>query len=324
MNKNNIKNAVIVLAFIMITINFFNIYNMKKELKYLRNDNSSFENNIQNSIRDIQYAYRNVEELIKKDQSIFLTTSVDFKLQDNKLAVTMQAFPKEISNTEKLVAKITADGKVYEQEADENNQAVILVDIAETIKPMFIIKSDAGLRQESLDELYTSDIFTVRVFSEWDNESETLEDKMILNLWITSNENTLPFTKNDIEKAEFIITDIGILEEQNSNNGDVKASSSTMAAPVEGKAEDYFNKLQGDRIPATKLPGEEKYVAGYSADFSEYLNSESGKNYEIYFNLTTKDGMQYITPYNSVASFSVYKGGRSSSSGSEILRPIFK
>lgn len=324
MNKNNIKNIVIILAFIMLMINFFNINSMKKEFEYLRNDNSRLENNLQNSISDIQHIYRNVEELIKKEQSIFLTSSVDFKLQGNKIAVTMKAVPKEIASTEKLVARIIANGEVYEQEADENNQAVILVDMAETLKPMFIIKSDTGLRQESLDELYTSEIFTVNVFSEWADESNSLEDKMILNLWIEANENALPFTENDIEKAEFIITDSGIIEEPNSNQGYGGASTSDRVIPMDDKGEYYFNQLQGDTVPATKLSGEGKFVIGYSADFSEYLNSEEGIRYEIYFNLITKDGVQYITPYNSVASFSLSKGGRGSSSGDDILRPIFK
>lgn len=324
MNKNNIKNIVIILAFIILTLNFFNIYSMKKEFEYLKNDNSRLENNLQNSINNIQHVYRNVEELIKKEQSIFLTSSVDLKLQGNKIAVTMKAVPKEISTNEKLVARVIANGVAYEQETDENNQAVILVDMAETVKPMFIIKSDTGLRQESLDELYTSEILTVNVLSEWADESYSLEDKMILNLWIKDNENELPFTENDIEKAEFIITDSGIVEQPNSNQGYDSDSTSAESIPMDAKGEYYFNQLQGDVVPASKLPGEGKFVIGYSGDFSKYLNSKEGILYEIYFNLITKDGVQYITPYNSVASFGFSKGGRGSSSGDDILRPIFK
>lgn len=125
----------------------------------------------------------------------------------------MRAVPKEIKNNEKLIVRIIANGEVHEQETDENYQAVIIVDMAETLKPTFIIKSDIGLRQESLDELYSSEVFTTRVFGQWNHNDGQLKDSMILDLWFMPNENELPFTANDIEKAEFIITDNGIMSD---------------------------------------------------------------------------------------------------------------
>lgn len=333
MNKSKIKNGVVILAFIMLTANFFNSYSIKKDLENLRNDYLRLERNLDIRIGDIQNTidneYENMEALLKEEQSIFSETSINLKLQGNKIAVTMRAVPKEMTTSEKLIARVVANNKAYEQEVDENNQTVILVDIAEAIAPMFIIKSDMGVRQEVLEEVYTSEIFTGRVFSEWDHEEDnSLKATMKLKAWIVADEEAPPFTENDIEKAEFIIADSGVIvEEQNSNQGHSTAYSSSNEVSIkEVPLKDKYGVglLQGDRVTAIKELGEGKFLVGYSMDFSEYAQREDGIQYEIYFTLTTKDGVQYITPYNPIATFSSSPRSSSSGSGEEVLRPIFK
>lgn len=319
MNKDKFKDAVIILAFILLIVNFFNIRSLKDEL---RNDHNRLENNLESRIRNIQYdlqdTYRNMEESLRKEQSIFSYTSVDLELQGNKIEVTIEAVPKKISNTEKLVARVIANDKTYEQDMDEKNQATMTIDMAETIKPVVIIKSDTGLRQESLGELFAGDIFTTKVYSEWSHEK-----KMILDLWVVP-ENEQPFIEDDIEKAEFIITNGDIILEQYSDGGYSVPIKESKAISIEQGVEEFFNQLEGDVIPAIKLSKEENFVAGYRADFTEYADRQDDTYYEIYFILTTKDGMQYITSYNPVASFRTSKNSSNASSGEEILRPIFK
>lgn len=333
MNKSKIKNGVVILAFIMLTANFFNSYSIKKDLENLRNDYLRLERNLDIRIGDIQNTidneYENMEALLKEEQSIFSETSINLKLQGNKIAVTMRAVPKEMTTSEKLIARVVTNNKAYEQEVDENNQAVMLVDIAEAIAPMFIIKSDMGVRQEVLEEVYTSEIFTGRVFSEWDYEEDnSLKATTKLKAWIVADEEAPPFTENDIKKAEFIIVDSGVIvEEQNSNQGRSTAYSSSNEVSIkEVPLKDKYGvgSLQGDRVVAIKESGEGKFLVGYSMDFSEYAQREDGIQYEIYFTLTTKDGVQYITPYNPIATFSSSPRSSSSGSGDEVLRPIFK
>nr|WP_307992066.1 hypothetical protein [uncultured Niameybacter sp.] len=330
MNNRDIKKGLLILAFIMLTVNCLNSYNIRKDLKNLRSDYSNLETYLDMRIGNIQNTinreYENIETLLKQEQSMFSQASVKLKLKGDKIEVTMKAIPKEIENREKLIARIVANDKVYEQEVDGNNQAFILVDIVESIEPILIIQSDTGVRQEVLEKVYTDDIFTGRVFGEWDREEG--KSFKTLNAWITVDEEALPFTENDIEKAEFIIVgNESTMGEKRVNQGQRTDYKATKEVRVrEEVVEDRYtpNTFEGDRVIGTKKSGEGKFLVGYSMDFSEYMQRQDNIRYEIYFVLTTKDGVEYITPYNPIATFSSSARSSSSGSGDEILKPVFK
>lgn len=312
MNKDKLKNIALILALVLLIVITYNVIGLKEQVRNLENDRSTLFN-MQNEIRNIRSevdtGYDDIEELLKEEQSLFSETSVDIKLKDNMLEITMSAIPKEIYNNETLIAKITAGDKVYEQEADDNGTAVIVVDIIDIIKPMFIIKSETGVRQEALPKQYTNQELTVDIHTEW---GEQQSDSWNLDLWILKTEKELPFNKSDIAKAEFIlIKKDDAIEEK-------------YEAMIESNNDGLFSGLDSISIPAEKIAdGEGKLYIGYTADFSEYADKQEGLRYEIFFVLTTKYGMKY-TSYNSVASFTSHEGGSSKGCGSDMIRPIFK
>lgn len=327
MDKDYIRKVIIIFTVMIIGINLWDNYSIKKEVQNLRDDYSRLENNIYSNIENIRYnlqdEYENIEELLKKEQSIFSQASVELKIQDDQIAVTMQAVPKEITNTEKLIARIAADGQVYEQEVNANNEAVILVDMVSILKPMFVIKSERGVRQEALEPVYTNDILQCTVLSEWDyGEESSPKEYMGLKIQFGENEEGLPFDEKSIESAEFILKENGYIEEGNSNYsyGASQASAVTNSTYIE---EDYSELLQGKHIPALKQAGEDDNRLIYTADFAEYIRKEDSIYYEVYFTLRTKSGMQYITPYNTVATFSSSKNSSNMGSGESVLVPIF-
>lgn len=313
MNKEKLKNIALILALVLLIVITYNVIGLKKQLDSYEGDRSMLFN-LQNDIRsirnEIDNGYDDIEELLKEEQSFFSETSVDIKLKNNKLEITMSAIPKEISNNETLIAKITAGEKVYEQEADKNGTAVILADIIDIIKPMFIIKSETGVRQEALPEQYTNQELTVDIHTQW---GEAESDSWNLNLWILKTDKELPFNKSDIAKAEFILVKMeDIVDEK-------------YEAMIESNKDGLFPGLDNISIPAEEIAaGEGKLHIGYTADFSKYADQQEGLRYEIYFVLTTKDGMMYTSPYNSVASFTSHEGGSSKGSGSDMIRPIFE
>jgi len=241
----------------------------------------------------------------------------------------MKGIPKEIANDEKLIAIITTDDKVYEKEADKNNTAVFEMEITNVIKPSFIIESGKGFKKENFEEIYTANKFSKETYCEWDFEEE---DKYILEFWIV-DEGNIPFLeKEDIEKAEFIMT----YTETDMGPNEASASASSRAVSIDSNSnqkalETFIDDLKGISIPAEFISGDmgrekysSKYALGYYGDFSEYADKENGNIYEIYFRLTTKDGIKYVTSYNPIATFRTMVNGGSTSCGNEILVPVLK
>lgn len=314
MTKEKLKNIALILAFVLLIVITYNVIDLKKQVTNIENDRPMLYN-LQNDLRSIQNevndGYDDIEELLEKEQSLFSETSVDIKLKGSKLAVTMSGVPKAIDNSEKLIAKITTGDKIYEQEADENGSAVIVTDMTDVIKPMFIIKSDTGVRQEALPEQYTHEALTFDIYSEWDDDNI---DQWKLNLWILKTDKELPFTKSDVAKAEFILVKTGIIENEKYEE-EIEAEKNGFR----------LSKFNGISIPAEEISsGEGKLNIGYTGDFSEYGDKHEDIYYDIYFVLTTKDGIKYTSPYNSVASFTSHENGSSKGCGDDIIRPIFE
>lgn len=311
MTKDTIKNIALGLAIVLLVVICVNVYDLKKQVDSFESERSmlySMNTNVMNIQTNVDNKCREIKGLLEDSESLFSETSVNIKLQDKKLAVVMHAVPKEINNNETLIAKITAGDKVYEQEADQNGNAVILVDMIDVIKPMFIIKSETGVKQETLPDEYTDEALSVEIHTQW---GEPEVESWDLSLWIVKTDKELPFEKSDIAKAEFLLIEI---DEE-----------------YEEKYEEYLtnNVLSGDfdfvSIPAEEIAGSEgKLMIGYTADFSKYADKNEGSHYEIHFVLTTKDGTKYMSPYNPVASFTSHDDGCSKGSGSDSIRPIFE
>lgn len=348
MNKNNLKTGALILALVILASNTIMIGQLKRELREQRAEYDSLESYLRSSMGELQYGvqgqYGEIQDLLLAEQSIFSQTSVELKTQNGQIAVTMRGVPKELAAGETVFARVIADGRQQEQELDENNQAEILVDMAREILPEFVIRSDAGIRQEAMEEIQTSDLLSSHFVCQWDFNNAA-DGKTPLSLWIESyGEGGLPFAADQVEKAEFILVNSGVVE-SSQNDGAGSGAATSMAVPVEGLNMEAFQTLEGERIPAHPISDQERmealaasagdripesaasgmdsYGMGFWADLSEYAAGKDGIRYDVFFMMTIKGGMCFGTP-DAVASFSTTKNSTSTSDGEGALMPIFE
>ena len=316
MDKEFVKNTALLLSFIILAINFFGIHQLKEEMENLKRDNIRLESSLQTGISDLESGMRESQGEIKKElkmaQSLFSEYSVDLKLQGERIAVSVYALPKEQRTGEQLFARIEADGRTYEQEFDQGFRTEVLIDKTDRIKPVLILKSDSGERREVLEEVSAKELLAVKVSGNWMEESFCLV--------IKEGERPLPFGKEEIEQAEFIIADSGgVRTGASSGYGQTQAS---VPETSEEEVAEFYRGLQGERIQALKMPWTETPGIAYRVELSEYIDRKDGVYYDIYFSMTTRDDIRYVSE-NPVASFSFLENGRSTGGGDDMLRPLF-
>lgn len=343
MKQSNLKTAALLLILLLLCANLLFMYQTKQELARLNNNYSAAYNQMQSGLANLQYQvqnnYNSVEELLKEGQSFLSDSSVDFTLQNHQLLVTMRAVPKELKAGETLFARVEAGGKTYEQVADADYQATLAVDMAEEITPVFVIRSDAGVRQESLDSIYVADRFIVPFQSTWLDSSESSsgtttnldniplsKDQHVLSMRIHLNETSPLFTKEDIETASFVVLSTSAMEESGS------LPEAAAVARAAGDPEFYklltaedkdFPLTHGEIVSASLLDGTGDFSLIYYADFTSFFEKKENIQYEIYFTLTTKDGVQYASLYEPAATFCSSEKTSDSSCGDGSLTPLF-
>lgn len=308
----------------MLALNSCQVYQLQKDVDALQSSTQNMINNLQDDVRSLEGAAsaqeRRIEELLTKQASLFSKTSINYSLQGKQLAVTMQGIPKELKNNETLVARITANGKTYEQPADANHQATLLIEPAETIQPSFIIKSANGVRQEALNEEYPLDYLTIPLECAWrEPTQESPEGQAVLDIYLAPQDTTIPLQAEDIAKVECIVVNTGIVNGRSQVPPETAAPESVHGFNHEAE-ETAFPK--GDIVPAVKVNDNGKLH--YQADFTNYAERKDGIQYEIYLLVTSKDGMRFRNRYNDLASFSYDKDSSSSSSGGGELYPVFE
>lgn len=338
MGKNWLKNGAIAVCAAILILDSFRIKRMEEELAALRSGYNGMGEYVHSGLTDIKNDMRTnqaeLEKLIQKGQSMFQGTSVDVRLRDRQMEVSMSAVPKEMDDREILTARIAAGDRVYEQVMDGDNRAVMVIGLVDSITPSFVIKSPDGIRQETLDEIYLDNLLTCQVNGSWSADvglNPAEEGRNMVYAWISAEDgrDTLPFGEEDIEKAEFIVENSGIVERPPSGmksgsgwgfgggRGRVMGSAGGSAAGSR-----VVHIPQGDRIAARKL-AEGGLPIGYTADLTDYSQRKDGMRYEVYLMITTRDGMRYVTPDNPIASFSSYEGGQNRSGGSGTMWPVF-
>lgn len=343
MKQSNLKTAALLLILLLLCANLLFMYQTKQELARLNNNYSATYNQMQSGLANLQYQvqnnYNSVENLLKEGQSFLSDSSVDFTLQNHQLLVTMRAVPKELKSGETLFARVEAGGKTYEQATDADYQAVLAVDMAEEITPVFVIRSDAGVRQESLDSIYVTDRFIVPFQSTWLDSLESSsgattgldsiplsKGKHVLSMRIQLNETSPLFTREDIETASFVVLSTSAMEESGS------LPEAAAVARAAGDPEFYklltaedndFPLTHGEMVPASLLDGTGDFSLLYYADFTSFFEKKENIQYEIYFALTTKDGISYASLYEPAATFSSSEKSSDSGCGNGSLTPLF-
>lgn len=317
MNRERLKNAVLLLAAAVLLLDSVWIGSMRSELRSLQGQLSNAEQSLKSSLQILQSEtnsrFLSLESSLKKEQSLFSAADADYGLEGNKIAVSLHVVPKELSEDEVIIARVYAGDRIYEKQADEDGRAKLLVDMAETVTPVLLIKSDRGLRQEALEETYTGNLFDAEVYSVWG-------DSYSLVTYISPYERELPFDPEKVAKAEYVVVNSGELEVQ---NGSGAAEAVAIEAPYEDVI-DIFNGETGERLSAVMMHGANTKHVEYSGDFSRYADRKDGFRYDVYLCLTMEDGTRFYTPSGSTASFAAGSVTATMADGNGQLVPIYE
>lgn len=306
----DLKEKIAVICVVgMLALNSFQLYQLQQDVNHLQEDTQNNIQSLRNDVRNVNSAIsgqeHNIQELLTKQASLFSKTSLNYALQGNQLAVTMQAIPKELKNNETLIARITANGKTYQQTMNADHQATLLIDPVEPIQPSLIIQSANGVRQEALQEEYPLQYLIIPLDCGWEDTK--------LDIYLTPQQATLPLQAKDIAKVECIVVNGGAMEIINSRTPE---SAAEQAVPMEaGKIP------EGDVVAAAFI--NEDSPLHYQADFSDYLDRKDQILYEIYLVVTSKDGMTFASN-QPIASHWSSKNNSRGSSGSGELHPILE
>ena len=298
--KGNGRNRlVLAVVIVCLAVNFLQLRGIRREVESMRNEISSMHANLSNSARVIQSEVnRGNEDLrteIQKSQSLFSELSADVKLQDGRLEVSLHAVPKKIPENGWVEVTLMADEKEYKAKMDVGDRTVIMLKAADVIKPVFQLHSGSGIHQEAGETLYMEDYFYCDTYSRWDNTQTAL------NLQVSPSD-AVHLAETDIEKAEFIVVSTGMTEEFG-NNGSGSASAPgtvSVSAGYRGHGEEYVPEPvelpRGDAVEARLWNGSAEGTLSFRGDFSGYVNLKDGIVYQIYFVLTTKEGIRFAAP----------------------------
>lgn len=297
-----------------LALNSWQIYQLHRDIDRLEDKTMNAYNNLQNNASQSQNILTShMEQLLTTQASLFSQTSVDCTLQGKQIAVTLHAIPKELKNDETLLARITTNGKTYEEPAGNNYQVTILLDGAssnEYIQPSFLIRSANGIKQEAIGGFFPSDYLYIPLDCDW---IENSDDKVVLDIRLDKESTAL--TKAEITQANCIVVDTGIMERR--SPGTRESAVSEIAAPLANGGIPV-----GDNVVAIRQDDTDSLH--YQADLSKYLKQQEGILYDVYFVITTKAGISFVSTDNAIASFSYSRrDGSTTMSGGGGLVPIF-
>ena len=329
MNRERMKKALALVLVVLLGINSVGLYLLHRELTSLKYQLSGMASSLRANIDSLNYEIGNrygyLEELIRKDQSMLSDSSVSCRLKADKIRVEMQAVSKTLSGGEELFARVYAGDRMYEAPVSQDGLAVIETGMAEYIRPVFVIKSTDGIRQEAMDEIYTGSLFEAGIETRWGEDSLGVitrnadEQRWGLTAWIFARNEGLPFVPDEVTSAEFVVKNSGIRE---SSDGPAEVAAVEVAG---ADGEFLFSENAGDRIPAKAIQGVKGESVGYWADLSGYRDRKDGIRYDVYFCLTTADGVRFQTPYDAVASFSTDENSWSDmTTNGGILAPVYR
>jgi len=331
MNREKIKMAAAFAGAAVLLVNSVWIVGLKKDIRELENRIGNLENNVLDRISSLQSVvgsqYGDMERLLAKESSMLSDASLDFKLKGNKISVSTHVIPKELSDQETVFVRIYAGESIYEKETDADGRAEFLINMAENIRPVVLVKSESGVRQESLEVTDTGYLFEADMYTVWgEDEARNGESgKWGLTTWISSVEGSLPFEPGDVEKAEYVIMPAGVVVKDTGNG---TAEAAAQPAPLASwtdseEAVRLFDETEGERIPVIEMNGASSSMVGYYGDLSEFMARKDGVEYRVYFCLTTKDGTRFYTQEDSASTFMSRGNSSSQSCGYGRIVPVY-
>lgn len=306
--KKKIGMKILLIAVVILLL--LQLWKMDQKLERLDARIQQIDQNMQNLEQGIPALLRNqshkIEELMKKEESLLLESSVGARLIGDKLEVTVKAEPKVRKTGESLIAQVMADGTVYEKELDVRNQAVLMIDLAKEVKTTILFLSEEGVKQEILQTLYDTDYLTGGLNSNWEYVTEEGQEKLFLQTWAVNESEMISLTEEDIAEAAFIITS---QRSEPDRDGDTLAKAVEVEIPERELTKEFLEQLEGERVSAKLMPDNGTYRLGFELDFTEYASRTENVEYSIYLVFTTKDGVTFAS-LQRIAFYQCYGSGR--------------
>lgn len=328
--KSNFKTIIIALLVVLLAVNTVQLVQVKNELRYLRNDYMSMYNTINNRVNNVQntlnHQTNEIREILDEQEALFTSTDVNVSYQDRKLTVTISAVPKELKNNETLWASLAVNGETITQQFDASGKAVIpLEPTAASFVPTVQIKSPTGVKQQVLDEVSTMEFLSADVYAFWnDMETKNFEQGHILEFYLASRNDTLPFTSEEIADIYLIVSNTGP-RGMTGTEPIPEAKEAYIARPINGVYDTLDTMLpEGERVEVTMQEDSSSKALMYYADLTAFFDRRGNIEYDVHLVVETVYGLTYSTAgYEPLASFCFDKNSGHQSAGSPLLVPMF-
>ena len=328
--KSNFKTIIIALLVVLLAVNTVQLVQVKNELRYLRNDYVSMYNTINNRVNNVQntlnHQTNEIREILDEQDALFASADVDVSYQDRKLTVTISAIPKELKSNETLWASLAVNGKTITQQFDASGKAVIPLEAtAASFVPTVQIKSPTGVKQQVLDEVSTMEFLSADVYAFWnDMETKNFEQGHILEFYLASRNDTLPFTSEEIADIYLIVSNTGP-RGMTGTEPIPEAKEAYIARPINGVYDTLDTVLpEGERVEVTMQEDSSSKALMYYADLTAFFDRRDNIEYDVHLVVETVHGLTYSTAgYEPLASFCFDKNSGHQSAGSPLLVPMF-
>ena len=328
--KSNFKTIIIALLVVLLVVNTVQLVQVKNELRYLRNDYVSMYNTINNRVNNVQntlnHQTNEIREILDEQEALFASADVNVSYQDRKLTVTISAVPKELKSNETLWASLAVNGETITQQFDASGKAVIpLKPTAASFVPTVQIKSPTGVKQQVLDEVSTMEFLSADVYAFWnDMETKNFEQGHILEFYLASRNDTLPFTSEEIADIYLIVSNTGP-RGMTGTEPIPEAKEAYIARPINGVYDTLDTMLpEGERVEVTMQEDSSSKALMYYADLTAFFDRRDNIEYDVHLIVETVYGLTYSTAgYEPLASFCFDKNSGHQSAGSPLLVPMF-
>ncbi len=293
MKKGFLQSVLLVFSFFIIAFNFISIYNLHTEISHLSQNYLTVQDEIWNLRGALNKEIKEFEEAFSSQSSFFNNIEVRAGLSQEKISLNITAIPKDTSNNDDILAKLTVNGQVYESKLVDN-EVEFLIDYADNVNILFVINSGENVKVEYLGDYEIGSLLE----SDISNSIEKTASSIILTTYLS---NDCLIDLEEIDSASFYI-----LEEPN---------------PPINFAIDYSNilrnevssfTLEDDLDESKKVLAEEILILDglqFQSDITDFI-SEHNKSYCVYLAIETKGGAEFISSsyfvHNSIDSEPVF------------------
>ena len=175
-------------ALILLVLTLRQVSALREDVADLQDDLFKLE---QSSITWINSMGVDIRQELEREASLFSSAKTRVDFRDGALVLTVRVFPKAVGADETLTLSAGGVSAPMEPGADGVYTGELTLPPAKEISPAVAFTSPEGIRQETLESLYTSDILTV----EGESRYETGEDGRVTAVYVGVN----PYGSSPVE-----------------------------------------------------------------------------------------------------------------------------